>query len=110
MAAGPLVLVQGTVDVLVLRALAWGPMHGYAVSKWIRERTNGTLDIEDAPLYKTLHRLEQDGAVDATWGLSDNNRKARFYRLSPAGRHRLKAEVTSWQRYVEAVSLVLAPE
>ena len=110
MTTGPIDIMQGTVDVLVLRALAWGPMHGYAVSRWIRDRTNGTIDVEDAPLYKSLHRLEQDGSAAATWGLSDNNRRARYYTLTPAGRQRLKAELTSWRRYTDAVSLALAPE
>ncbi len=110
MAAEPLNLLQGTLDVLVLRALALGPMHGYAVSRWVRERTGGTIAIEDAPLYRALHRLERDGSVTAVWGVSENNRRARYYRLSPAGRQRLKAEAASWHRYATAVSLVLAPE
>jgi len=105
--AKPLDLMQGTVDILILRALAWGPNHGYGVSQMIRERTAGTLDIEDAPLYKGLHRLEQEGSVAAAWGLSENNRRARFYRLTPAGRNRLRAESADWKRYAAAVSLVL---
>ena len=103
----PLDLMQGTVGILILRALAWGPNHGYGVSQMIRERSAGTLDIEDAPLYKALHRLEQDGLVAATWGLSENNRRARFYRLTPAGRQRLRAESADWKRYSAAVSLIL---
>ena len=71
-------VLQGTVDVLVLRALLLAPMHGYAVSEWVRDRTNGTIAIEDAALYKALHRLEGEGAVVAEWGLSDTSRKARF--------------------------------
>jgi transcriptional regulator len=100
-------LLQGTLDVLILRTLAWEPMHGYAVSRWIRERTKGALDIEDAPLYKALHRLENSGAVSAEWGLSENNRRARFYRLTPAGRSQLKRAESAWRRYAEAVFLVL---
>lgn len=103
----PMDLLQGTLDVLVLRALAWEPMHGYAISRWIRERTNGTIDIEDAPLYKALHRLEHAGAVGAEWGLSENNRRARYYRLTPAGRAQLKQAEKSWRRYAAAVFLVL---
>ena len=102
-------LLQGTLDVLVLRTLAWQPMHGYAVSRWIRERTEGTLEIEDAPLYKALHRLEQAGCVSAEWGLSENNRRARYYRLTATGRSRLKAEEASWRRYAAAVFRVLEP-
>ena len=82
-------------------------MHGYAVSRWIRERTRGTLDIEDAPLYKALHRLEQAGRGTAEWGLSENNRRARYYRLTAAGREQLKAEESAWRRYAAAVFHVL---
>lgn len=105
----PMDLMQGTLDVLVLRTLLAGPMHGYAVSRWIRERTDGMLAIEDAPLYKALHRLERAGWVDAEWGLSENNRRARYYRLTSRGRQRLRSEESSWRRYVEAVFKVLEP-
>jgi len=109
MAVRPLDLLQGTLDVLVLRTLTWGPMHGYAVSRWIRQRTDGVLEIEDAPLYKALHRLERDKLVSASWGVSDNNRRARFYELTAAGRRRLKTEEVAWRRYAEAVFRVLEP-
>ena len=109
MATQPMDLLQGTLDVLVLRTLAWGTMHGYAVSRWIRERTDGELDIEDAPLYKALHRLEQAGHVEAEWGLSENNRRARYYSLTPAGRRQLRAEESAWRRYAAAVFKVLEP-
>lgn len=102
-------LLQGTVDVLVLRALALAPMHGYAVSEWVRDRTHGTIAIEDAALYKALHRLEREGAVVAEWGLSDTNRKARFYRLSAKGRRQLQAREAAWRRYVAAMDLALKP-
>jgi transcriptional regulator len=105
----PLDLLQGTLDVLVLRTLAWEPMHGYAVSRWIRGRTEGTIEIEDAPLYKALHRLERAGCVAAEWGLSENNRRARFYTLTAKGRQRLKTEEAAWHRYADAVAKVLAP-
>jgi transcriptional regulator len=84
-------------------------MHGYAVSRWIRERTEGTIEIEDAPLYKALHRLEQSGCVSAEWGVSENNRRARYYKLTATGRSRLKAEEASWRRYAAAVFRVLEP-
>jgi PadR family transcriptional regulator PadR len=100
-------LLQGTVDVLVLRTLGWGRMHGYSVASWIRERTDGVLELEDAPLYKALHRLERQGFVRAEWGLSENNRRARFYELTPAGRKQLRADVATWRRYAEAVFKVL---
>jgi transcriptional regulator len=109
MAAKPMDLLQGTLDVLILRTLAWSPMHGYAVTRWIRERTGGTLEIEDAPLYKALHRLEHAGCVSAEWGLSENNRRARYYSLTPRGRKQLKAEESAWRRYAEAVFKVLEP-
>jgi PadR family transcriptional regulator len=102
-------LLQGTLDVLVLRALALGTMHGYAVTRWIRRRTDGAIEIEDAPLYKALHRLERDGAITAEWGVSENNRRARYYRLTARGRARLKAKESAWRRYAEAVSKVLEP-
>jgi transcriptional regulator len=102
-------LLQGTVDFLVLRTLAWEPMHGYAVANWIRERTSGTLELEDAPLYKSLHRLERQGYVEAEWGLSENNRRAKYYQLTQAGREHLQTETTSWRRYAEAVFRVLDP-
>jgi PadR family transcriptional regulator, regulatory protein PadR len=105
----PMVLLQGTLDVLILRTLAWGPMHGYAVTRWIRERTSGTIEIEDAPLYKSLHRLERAGCVVAEWGISESNRRARFYKLTPRGRQQLKAEESAWRRYAAAVSAVLEP-
>ena len=102
-------LLQGTLDVLILRALVPDAMHGYAVSRWVRERTGGTLHIEDAPLYKALHRLEKAGCVEAEWGLSENNRRARYYRLTARGRARFREAEASWRRYAEAVFQVLEP-
>jgi len=109
MPAQTLDLLQGTLDVLVLRTLVWGEMHGYAVSRWIRQRTDGVIEIEDAPLYKALHRLERAGCVDASWGLSENNRRARFYKLTPTGRRKLRDEDQAWRRYAQAVFKVLEP-
>lgn len=105
----PLELLQGTLDVLVLRTVAWQPMHGYAISRWIRDRTHGVIEIEDAPLYKALHRLERDGYVAAEWGLSENNRRARYYRLTPSGKRRLRAQESAWRTYAEAMFRVLEP-
>ena len=109
MAAESLDLLQGTLDVLVLRTLVWGEMHGYAVSRWIHQRTDGVIEIEDAPLYKALHRLERAGCIEASWGLSENNRRARFYKLTPIGRRKLRDEEQAWRRYAEAVFKVLEP-
>ena len=102
-------LLQGTLDVLILKTLSWGPMHGYGVSRWIRQRTDGVLALEDAPLYKALHRLERRGLVTAEWGLSEHNRRARYYALTPAGRAHLRAQAAAWRRYAEAVFKVLDP-
>lgn len=100
-------LIQGTVDLLILKTLTRGPQHGYGVSAWIRERTGGELGIEDAALYQALHRLERRGLVASEWGQSDNNRRAKFYEITPKGRQRLADESTTWQRYARAVFTVL---
>ena len=102
-------LIQGTVDVLILRTLSWQPMHGYAISRWIRERSDGLLAIEGAALYQALHRLERKRWVAPSWGVSDNNRRAKFYQLTAEGRRQLRTETTTWQTYSAAVTRVLAP-
>ena len=106
-AAAPLDLLQGTLDLLVLKALSWGERHGYAVATWIRERSGEQFLVEEGALYPALHRLERRGWVESEWGLSENNRKAKFYRLTSRGRAQLRAEVTLWERYVGAVGRVL---
>lgn len=103
----PLPLLQGTVDILVLKALSFGSQHGYGISRWIRERSDGALGLEDAGLYQALHRLERRGSVSASWGVSENNRRARFYTLTPPGRRELKAETGTWRQYAAAVFRVL---
>ncbi|HEX3555798.1 MAG TPA: PadR family transcriptional regulator [Thermoanaerobaculia bacterium] len=100
-------LMQGTVAVLILKTLSWGAMHGYDVSRTIRQRSDGALGVEDAALYQALHRLERRAWIEAEWGLSENNRRAKFYRLTNDGRQALQAELTTWRSYVEAVSKVL---
>ena len=100
-------LLQGTVDLLILRALQAGPAHGYAVSRWVRERTDGVLSMEDAALYQALHRLEAREWITAEWGLSDNNRRAKYYTLTPVGRRQLRSEVSAWRKYAEAVFKVI---
>lgn len=102
-------LLYGTLDLLVLRALVSGSMHGFAVSKWIDDRTRGALGIADSALYKALGRLDDGGEIDAEWGLSENNRRAKFYSLTPRGRRRLKDEVAGWKQYVAVVTTVLEP-
>lgn len=100
-------LLHGTLDVLVLKTLAGGPMHGYAVAEWIEAHGGGDLVIVDAALYKALHRLADAGAIDAEWGLSENNRKAKYYSLTPRGRALLRAETATWRRYASAVGRIL---
>jgi transcriptional regulator len=100
-------LLQGTVDVLILKSLTWNPMHGFALSQWIRERTDGVLSLEDAALYQGLHRLERQDLVVSEWGLSDNNRRAKYYQLTPAGTRRLREETATWRAYAGAVFKVL---
>jgi len=101
-------LLQGTLDVLILKALSWGPLHGYAVVRWITQRTDDVLRIEEGALYPALHRMEQREWIEAEWGVSENNRRAKFYRLTETGRRQLHSESESWRRYAEAVGKVLA--
>ena len=107
MAPPALPLVQGTLDLLVLRTLASGPKHGYGIATSVHERTEGDLSIEDAALYQALHRLDRQELVEAEWGPSENNRRARYYTLTPAGRKRLRDETAAWRRYSRAVEAVL---
>ncbi len=100
-------LLQGTLDILILKSLAFGPQHGYAVARWIRETTDDALQIEEGALYTALHRMEKRGWLECDWGLSENNRKAKFYRLAPAGRSQLASGTQIWSRYAEAVFKVL---
>jgi transcriptional regulator len=100
-------LLQGTLDVLVLKSLAFGPRHGYAVARWIKDTSDGAIQVEDRALYISLHRLEERGWVESQWGLSENNRKAKYYQLTPRGRAQLRAETTRWTTYAEAVFKVL---
>jgi PadR family transcriptional regulator PadR len=109
MAERNLELLQGTVDVLILKTLSWEAMHGYSIAKWIEQRTEGVLGIADAALYQALHRLERRGWIESEWGLSENNRKAKYYKLTAAGRQQLRAEVTQLRRYVDALFKVLEP-
>jgi PadR family transcriptional regulator PadR len=101
-------VVRGTLDVLILRALSWGPQHGYAVSQWIRDRTDSELLVEEGALYPALYRMESKGWIEAEWGSSDNNRRAKYYTLTPDGRRHLKQELDTWQRYTLAVSRILS--
>jgi transcriptional regulator len=107
MAHSPLSLLHGTVDLLILQALRTGPSHGYTVSRWIRERTGGVLTTDDAALYQALHRMEARGLIASEWGLSENNRRAKYYSLTPAGRRQLRSAVSTWRRYAAAMLKVI---
>jgi len=108
MSSRPMGLLQGTLDVIVLRALAHEPRHGYGVAEWIRRVSEGTLEIEDGALYTALHRLQKRGLLDASWGVSENNRRAKYYRLTRDGHRELEASERDWTRYAEAMTKVLA--
>ena len=103
-------LVRGTLDLLILKTLSWGQMHGLAVLRWIESTTHQKLQVEEGALYPALHRMEQKGWLDATWGLTDRNRRAKFYRLTAHGRRQLATELSKWSRYTEAVGMVLAAD
>jgi transcriptional regulator len=100
-------LMKGTLDTLVLKTLSWGPMHGYGVTRWIRRRTSGALQVDDAALYQALHRMEGRGWLESEWGRSENNRRAKYYQLTPAGRTQLETQATSIRTYVQALFAVL---
>jgi PadR family transcriptional regulator, regulatory protein PadR len=105
--ADDLELLQGTLDVLVLKTLSWGPRHGYAVARWIHDTSREELRVEDRALYVSLHRLEARGWVESEWGLSDNNRKAKYYQLTTTGKKALREQTARWGRYATAVHRVL---
>jgi PadR family transcriptional regulator, regulatory protein PadR len=100
-------LIQGTLEMLILKALVRGPMHGYAVAEWIQQTSQQVLKVEEGALYPALHRLELRGVLKAEWGLSDNNRRAKFYRLTTEGKKRLNAESRRWTRLSAAVAFVM---
>ena len=102
-------LLQGTLDLLVLKSLSMGPLHGYAVARIIRERSADVFLVEEGALYPALHRLERQRWIASEWGVSENNRKAKYYELTSRGRAQLRAELSTWQRYVKAVAGVLQP-
>ena len=105
--SAPVDLLRGTLDLLVLKALSWGTAHGYAVARWIEQATHDALRIEEGSLYPALHRLEERGLIEAEWGLSENNRRARFYTLTAAGKKALRAESATWAKFARAVFAAL---
>ena len=106
--ADALPVVKGTLDILVLKALSWAPMHGFEVTTWLEDRSGGTLDVEDSALYQAFYRLEARNLISAEWGVTENNRKARYYRITSTGRAHLRAQTTQWLRYAETVSDILS--
>ena len=100
-------LIQGTLTVLILKTLSWGPMNGYAIAQWVRQTTGGEIDMEEGALYPALHRMEHRGWIDAEWGISENKRRAKYYRLTALGRRVLRERTESWERLVVAVGKVL---
>jgi transcriptional regulator len=105
--ADSLSLVKGTLDVLVLKALSWTPMHGFEITCWLEERSAGGLELRDSALYQALYRMEERGLVEADWGVTENNRRARYYRITPAGREHLEAETARFLRYTQTVGGIL---
>ena len=101
-------LFTGSLDLLVLKAVSWGPMHGYAIGRWIRQSTSDALSIQEGALYPALHRLERKGYLEEEWGLTDTNREAKFYRLTNAGRKQLREELARWHAYSRVMTTALA--
>ena len=101
-------LFVGTLDILILKAVSWGPRHGYAIGRWIRETTRDVLDVQEGALYPALHRLERKGLLAEEWGVTDSGREAKYYSLTAAGRAQLRAEVARWNRFSRAVSTALS--
>ena len=106
--AESLPVVKGTLDVLVLKALSWAPMHGFEVTTWLEDRSGGSLDVEDSALYQAFYRLEERSYVSAEWGVTENNRRARYYRITSAGKAHLRAQTAQWLRDAATVSDILA--
>jgi transcriptional regulator len=107
MAHAEIDLLRSSLDLLILKALSWGPRHGYAVAEWIEYATSDALSVEEGTLYPALHRLERKGWVAADWGISENNRRAKFYRLTTQGRAQFRAEAPAWHKYAEAIAAAL---
>ena len=100
-------LLKGTLDVLVLKALSWGPMHGFEITSWLEERSGGRIDVVDAALIQAFHRMEERGLLEAEWGVTKNGRRARYYRLTAAGRAQLKVESAAMIDHVDALRVIL---
>jgi transcriptional regulator len=108
MAEDGLPLLKGTLDLLVLKTLSWGPMHGYGIATWLEHRSDGSLVLDDSALYQALQRMEGRGWLTAEWGITENNRRARYYKLTTPGRQRLRSESETWLRYTRSVTAIIA--
>ena len=100
-------VLKGTLDLLVLRALTWAPMHGFEIVSWLEQAASGSLEVEDSALYQAVYRLEEKGLLQADWGVTENNRRARYYKLTAAGRAHLRAETKNWVQYADTVTTIL---
>jgi PadR family transcriptional regulator, regulatory protein PadR len=109
-AVAVLPVVKGTLDVLVLKSLSWTPMHGFEITRWLEERSKGRIEIEDSALYQALYRLEERGLVEASWGVTENNRRARYYAITSAGRTQLRKEAARLTEYARTLTSILALE
>ena len=107
MARENLDLLQGSLDVIVLKTLSWQPMHGFGIARWIQRVTENRLQVEEGSLYPALYRLENKGLIDSEWRLTENNRRAKYYRLTTAGRRQLNASTESWNAFVDAMSKIM---
>jgi transcriptional regulator len=105
--ADPLALLKGTLDILVLKALVLSPMHGFEITSWLEARSGGALAIDDSALYQALYRMEARGLIVADWGMTENNRRARYYRITGEGRAHLRRETAQWLRYSKTVTGIL---
>ena len=103
-------LLKGTLDLLILKTLSWGPMHGFGIAMWLEQRSRSALGVDDSAMYQSLHRLEARGLAEGEWGLTEKNRKARYYRLTRSGREHLKRQSSVWMRYAAAVGDILGAE
>jgi transcriptional regulator len=107
MANASLDFLRGTLDLMILKTLSWGPAHGYGIARWIEQCTDDVLRVEEGSLYPALHKLEDQGLISADWGITENNRRAKFYRLTAAGRKQLQTSRDYWARFAAAVGKVL---
>ena len=100
-------LMQGTLDMLLLKGLSWGPMHGFGIVRWLESTTRGALQVDEGSLYPALHRMTERGWLSAEWGVSANNRRAKYYTITPSGRRQLRAATAAWGHFMDAVAAVL---